>query len=58
MSDDRTPAHDEATAPAGVEAEKTSPPDAPATVDRPSAEATTPGPGDLPEEVPDEGAGG
>ncbi len=58
MSDDRTPAHDEATAAAAGEEEKTAPAEAPATVERPSAEATTAGPGDLPEEVAGEGPAG
>ena len=57
MSDDRTPAHDPATAAAAGE-EETAAPDRPATVERPSAEATTAGPGDLADEVADEGPPG
>jgi NADH-quinone oxidoreductase subunit C len=57
MSEDRTPAHDDATSPAAGEEEKTTPPAGavPVGVERPSAEATTAGPGDLPEEVADDG---
>jgi NADH-quinone oxidoreductase subunit C len=59
MSDDRTPAHDPATASvAGEEETATAPADAPAAVERPSAEAVTPGPGDLPGEVGEEGPAG
>jgi NADH-quinone oxidoreductase subunit C len=59
MTDDRTPAHDPATAAAAGEDETASAPsDAPAAVERPSAEATTAGPGDLPAELADEGPAG
>ena len=58
MSDDRTPAHDEATAAAAGEEETTATPDVPAAVERPSAEATTAGPGDLAQEVAEEGPPG
>jgi NADH-quinone oxidoreductase subunit C len=52
VSDDRTPAHDSATAAAAGEEEKTAPPPpGSATPERPSAEATTAGPGDLPKEL-------
>jgi NADH-quinone oxidoreductase subunit C len=53
MSEDRTPAQDEATAAAAGKEETTAPADAPAKPARPSAETTTAGPGDLPGEVPE-----
>jgi NADH-quinone oxidoreductase subunit C len=51
MSEDRTPAQDAATAAAAGPEQSTAPADAPVGVERPSAEATTAGPGDLPGEV-------
>jgi NADH-quinone oxidoreductase subunit C len=55
MSEDRPPAHDQATAATAGQEETTPPPDAPAAVERPSAEATTAG---VPEEVAEEGPPG
>jgi NADH-quinone oxidoreductase subunit C len=54
VSDDRTPAQDKATSAAAGEEEKTAPPAASQAPERPSAEATTAGPGDLPKEVAEE----
>jgi NADH-quinone oxidoreductase subunit C len=58
VSEDRTPAQDEATAAAAGKAETTAPTDTPAKPERPSAEATTAGPGDLPEEVAEQASPG
>jgi NADH-quinone oxidoreductase subunit C len=57
MTEDRTPAHDPATGAAAGQEEKPAP-DTPDAPEQPSAEATTAGPGDLPEEIAEQGPPG